>query len=132
MGIHPYGLFGTYESNNPFGADYEVRHQLDARKSQLDALSKKEKLTEDEEAKKEQLNKAITTLQSRLGEGVIYSKSSASTPSSISKTSEANNPAIQNHEEGKVIPKSTYSVPGKNSSSDPNSYLKGFFVDLKI
>lgn len=165
MGIHPYGLFGTYESNTPFGKNYEIQHQLDVRQAQLNALSKKTNLSDDDIAKKEQLNKTINMLSNKLGNNAstaATSQSNANENSFTQQTKNArntsethsvslgknNNVSVSSASsatstiagskaifpEGSVISKNQnagiYS-PTQVTTQD-SSYLKGFFIDLKL
>ena len=140
MGIHPYGLFGTYESNTPFGKNYEIQHQLDVRQAQLNALSKKTNLSDDDIAKKEQLNKTINMLSNKLGNNAstaATSQSNANENSFAQQTKNASNTIAGSKAifpEGSVVSKNQnagiYS-PNQVTSQDA-SYLKGFFIDLKL
>lgn len=156
MGIHPYGLFGTVQSNTPFGSDYEIKRQLETRRSQLDALSDKENLSEDDIAKKERLENTINMLSSKYDKqstsvkkaSNLYSSSKstdslskASTVKNADNLTKANNLASTANvsyngklfTEGTVIAKkSNDGLYGPNMTKEDNSYLKGFFVDLKI
>lgn len=138
MGIHPYGLFGTNESNNPFGADYELKRQLAARQAQLSELSNKSQLTPNDEKRKEQLQNAVNQLTNRLYKDSSTAsdspKNERSTNAPTNETPQKNVAKI--YAEGTVTPKATSAgVYGKNQSSPNtlnNDYLKGFFLDLKI
>lgn len=126
MGIHPYGLFGTTQSNNSFGRDYELKRQLSARQEQLLALNNKQELTSDEEKRKVMLTNAINHLSTRIDKINNPTNNSqneeAAKPASISPASKtASLPSVYSSKDGTVI--------AKSPSQD---YLKGFFVDLKI
>lgn len=129
MGIHPYGLFGTYESNTPFGKNYEIQHQLDVRTAQLNALSKKTNLSDDDIAKKEQLNKTVNMLSSKLN-------NNSSTTASAALATSANKAVTDNKTtfpEGSVISKNQNAgIYSPNQVVNKDSYLKGFFIDLKL
>lgn len=142
MGIHPYGLFGTNESNNPFGPDYELKRQLAARQAQLSELSRKDSLSSDDEKRRSQLNNAVNQLQNRIN------KAAGNNPTANSRLSESKSPDFKSSidtAEGKVIVKSPattsrasaiYPKPIANTTpvqkNIPNDHLKGFFLDLKI
>jgi len=145
MGIHPYGLFGTNESNTPFGSDYELRRQLAARQAQLNALNKRESLSDNELKQKDQLTNAVNHLSSKInkaaGTNPTASISSSSDSRSNSISTKGTTPATQSDSippEGRVVVKSPSgsAIPssGSHASTMPASgdHLKGFFLDLKI
>lgn len=135
MGIHPYGLFGTNESNNPFGSDYELRRQLATRQAQLSALSSKDTLSSDEEKRKNQLTNAVNQLSNRINKTApTEHHSSEQNKAAVKNTTANTNPnakAYINSPDGVVIAK-TPSTMKANPTTPSEDYLKGFFLDIKI
>lgn len=144
MGIHPYGLFGTNESNNPFGSDYELKRQLAARQAQLNALSKKDTLSSEDEKRKSQLNNAVNQLSTRINRTAPKTDSGPfNDESDITKS-----PSLVSSPDGRIIAKSPSPVsssygmfvaksPSTVTTTDyspkrNDDYLKGFFLDIKI
>lgn len=140
MGIHPYGLFGTYESNTPFGKNYEIQHQLDVRQAQLNALSKKTNLSDDDIAKKEQLNKTINMLSNKLGNNASTAATSQSNANENSFTQQTKNASHTIAGSKAIFPEGSVISKNQNAgiysptqvTSQDSSYLKGFFIDLKL
>ena len=131
MGIHPYGLFGTTESNNSFGRDYELRRQLSARQGQLDALNNKKELNSDDEKLKVMLTNAVNQLSTRIDKinnptTLPKQQETASPASNITARNAASIAAVYSSSDGTVVNKTQ-----SPKTSNPD-YLKGFFVDLKI
>ena len=156
MGIHPYGLFGTNESNNPFGSDYELKRQLAARQAQLDALNSRQSLSDDDKKRQGQLNNAVNQLQNRINKaaGANTQAAADSYKKGASYQSSASDAQTNASDDGIIIAKSQsgntlsakpeslsvsslYARPqnsaGQTTASNPGGdYLKGFFLDLKI
>lgn len=112
MGINAYGLFSQMQSDTVYsGRSYELRRQLDVRKEQLDTLNSRDTLSTDQLKKRDQLQSAVNHLQS-----------------SLSKYESGSGP------DGKAN-SVTYKNPGHydgNATTPQDTYLKGFFVDIRL
>lgn len=142
MGIHPYGLFGTTESNNAFGANYELKRQLQTRKAQLDELSKKESLSDSDLKRQEQLTNTVSKLSDKLNktsetDNYNSNRRTFVEGTVIAKPSPYAN-AISNQNANTTVNSQIAKVTANNQAAKPpvnnidNSYLKGFFLDIKI
>lgn len=111
MGINSYGLFSQMQSNSTYqNRSYELRRQLDARSKQLENLDSQDSLSESQIKKRDQLQSAVNHLQS-----------------SISKIESGTSPVSSDSV--------TYKNPGHydgTATTPQDTYLKGFFVDIRL
>ena len=110
MGIDTYGLFSRMQSDTAYsGRSYELRHQLEVRKEQLDTLNSKESLSSEQLKKRNQLQSAVNHLQNSLNK-------------------------FESGPDGKAT-SVTYKNPGHYDgtvTTPQDTYLKGFFVDIRL
>ena len=161
MGINSYGLFNNGQSGSPYNdRNYELKRQLEARQQQLNDLDKMPSLTARQQEKREQLLHAVDHLSGRLNppapakaaqentsslnsigrrdteDGIVIPKSkmdvanaySKMTPNSRPRTGYAQNEYTNS---GNI----TYKNPGRydgSATTPQDTYLKGFFVDIKL
>lgn len=159
MGINSYGLFNSGQSGSPYsGRNYELQRQLDARKQQLDDLDRMPSLSARQLEKREQLLHAVDHLSEKLNppavkpatdtsalngigrrdteDGIMIPKSKMDAANAYSKLTPNSRPRMgyaQNEytNSGNI----TYKNPGRydgNATTPQDTYLKGFFVDIKL
>ena len=159
MGINSYGLFNSGQSGSPYsGRNYELQRQLDARKQQLDDLDRMPSLSARQLEKREQLLHAVDHLSEKLNppavkpatdtsalngigrrdteDGIMIPKSKMDAASAYSKMDPraASRKGYAQNEysnSGQI----TYKNPSRydgNATTPGDTYLKGFFVDIKL
>ncbi|MCR5590257.1 MAG: hypothetical protein K6F73_01865 [Lachnospiraceae bacterium] len=160
MGISSYGLFDNGQSGSPYNdRNYELQRQLQARQQQLSDLDKMPSLTAAQQEKRQQLLHAVDHLSGKLDpasgasktdtglnhigrreleDGIVIPKSKMDAANAYStmtgRTRPRPNPGYAENEysnSGTV----TYKNPGRydGSATTPgDTYLKGFFVDIKL
>ncbi len=160
MAIGSYGLFNSGQSNSPYGdRNYELQRQLQARKQQLSDLDRMPVLSAAQQEKRKQLLNAVDTLSGKLEpqsasqskseglnsvgrrdteDGIVIPKHKMDAANAYSKIAgnkpKRPNPGYADNEytnSGQV----TYKNPGRydgNATTPGDTYLKGFFVDIKL
>ena len=155
MGINSYGLFNNGQSGSPYNdRNYELQRQLQARQQQLSDLDKMPVLSAAQQEKRQQLLNAVDHLS-----GKLNPPKSTQTPSSTDPSANLKSIGRRETEDGIVIPKPkmdvsntrprigyasneytnsgniTYKNPGRydgNATTPQDTYLKGFFLDIKL
>ena len=155
MGINSYGLFNNGQSGSPYNdRNYELQRQLQARQQQLSDLDRMPVLSAAQQEKRQQLLNAVDHLS-----GKLNPPKTVQTPSSTAPSSDLKNIGRRETEDGIVIPKHkmdvsntrprigyanneytnsgniTYKNPGRydgNATTPQDTYLKGFFLDIKL
>ena len=156
MGINSYSLFGNGQSGPYNNRNYELERQLQTRQQQLSELEKMPSLTAAQQEKRAQLLNAVDHLSGRINppeksvqtdlkgignrdteDGIVIPKSkmdasaaySKMTPDSVKRRSGYAGNEYTNS--GNI----TYKNPGRydgNATTPQDTYLKGFFVDIKL
>ena len=158
MGINPYGLFNSGQSGSPYNnRKYELERQLQARQQQLDELEKMPSLSARQLEKREQLLHAVDTLSGKINppekntqtelnsignrdtaDGIVIPKSKMEAANAYSKMDPAAGKRRSSGYAGNEYSNSgtiTYKNPGRydgNATTPQDTYLKGFFVDIKL
>ncbi len=159
MGINSYGLFGNGQSGGPYsGRNYELQRQLEATPHQLDDLDKMPPLSARQLEKRDQLLHAVDHLSGKLNPPAAKPAAETSSLNSIgrrdtedgivipkSKMDAANAYAklTPGSKAGKGYAQNEYSNSGSVTYKNPSrydgtattpgdTYLKGFFVDIKL
>ena len=160
MGINSYGLFGNGQPTGSYNdRNYELQRQLEARKQQLGDLDRMPSLSVAQQEKRKQLLNAVDHLSGQLEpkpaaarpaaqslnsvgrrdleDGIVIPKSRMEASNAYSKMTPQKrrpNPGYADNEysnSGSV----TYKNPGRSDGSattPQDTYLKGFFVDIKL
>ena len=157
MGINSYGLFGNGQPGGSYNRNYELQRQLDTRKQQLSDLDRMPVLSASQQEKRKQLLNAVDHLSGKLSTDNVKSSASSSdalrpigrrdTEDGIvipknkmdaSKAYSAMQPRKKNgyaDNEYSNSDKITYKNPQRydgNATTPGDTYLKGFFVDIKL
>ncbi|MCR5405311.1 MAG: hypothetical protein K6E88_00845 [Lachnospiraceae bacterium] len=161
MSINSYGLFNNGQSGSPYNdRNYELQRQLEARKQQLGDLDRMPSLTAAQQQKRQQLLNAVDQLSGKLEgktgtvsdktsslnsigrrdteDGIVIPKHKMEAVNAYSQIAGSRpkrpNPGYAENEysnSDRVI----YKNPGRydGSATTPgDTYLKGFFVDIKL
>lgn len=154
MGINSYGLFNSGQSGSPYNdRNYELKRQLEARQQQLGELDRMPSLSAAQLEKREQLLHAVDHLSGRIEgndthlnavgrrdteDGIMIPKSrmdaSKAYQSITGQKPKRPNTGYAESEytnSGKI----TYKNPGRydgSATTPQDTYLKGFFVDIKL
>ncbi len=162
MGINSYGLFGSNQNGSSYNSrNYELQRQLEARQHQLDDLDKMPSLSAAQQEKRKQLLHAVDHLSDRLDarssqskatdqtaglngigrreleDGIVIRKPRIDAANAYSRMTPQNKrpqPGYADNEysnSGSV----TYKNPGRydgTATTPGDTYLKGFFVDIKL
>ncbi len=161
MGINSYGLFNNGQSGSPYNdRNYELQRQLDARRQQLDDLDRMPSLSAAQQQKRQQLLNAVDQLSGKLEpkspassdkapglnsigrrdteDGIMIPKRKMDAVNAYSGITGSKpkrpNPLYADNEYSNSD-KVTYKNPGRydGSATTPgDTYLKGFFVDIKL
>ena len=160
MAINPYGLFNNGPSGSPYNdKNYELKRQLEARQQQLSDLDKMPSLNAAQQEKRQQLLHAVDQLSGRLEprtsqasdtsaslnsvgrrdreDGIVIPKSKMDAANAYSKLtpgSKRPNPGYASNEYTNSD-RITYKNPSRydgNATTPGDTYLKGFFVDIKL
>lgn len=161
MGINSYGLFGGGQAGNEYsGRNYELQRQLQARQQQLGELDRMPSLSAAQQEKRKQLLNAVDHLSGELKpksgsagdtgqqlnsigrrdteDGIVIPKNKMDVAKAYASmdpnAKKRPNPGYAQNEytnSGSI----TYKNPGRydGSATTPgDTYLKGFFVDIKL
>ena len=161
MGINSYGLFNSGQSGSPYGdRNYELQRQLQARQQQLSDLDKMPVLSAAQQEKRRQLLDAVDHLSGKLDpkqdqnssqiktgtdglksvgrreleDGIVIAKPKMDAQNTASSTGMRRRTGYAENEytnSGSV----TYKNPGRydgSATTPQDTYLKGFFVDIKL
>lgn len=132
MGILPFNSINNQNSINDPG--YELRRQLDTRKSQLELLNSKETLSQDQLKRKQDLEQTVSMLSNKLNKKInpsLVSTSNQSTKTFDEGTVIAKTPVVKTQNPYNTMPYAT-AKPAKAVPNTSDSYLKGFFFDARI
>ena len=162
MAINPYGLFGSGQSGNPYNdRNYELKRQLEARQHQLSELDKMPSLSAAQQEKRQQLLHAVDQLSGKLEpkskadtvestsslnsvgrrdreDGIVIPKAKMDAANAYAKLTPGAKKRPQTGYADNEYTNSdrvTYKNPGRydGSATTPgDTYLKGFFVDIKL
>lgn len=161
MGINSYSLFNNGQSGSPYNdRNYELQRQLETRKQQLGDLDRMPSLSATQQQKRQQLLNAVDHLSGKLENVSGSSPDKTSGLNSIGRRDTADGIVIPKHKMDAVnaysgitgskpkrpnpvyadneysnSDKVTYKNPGRydGSATTPgDTYLKGFFVDIKL
>ena len=160
MGINSYGLFNNGQSGSPYNdRNYELQRQLQARQQQLSDLEKMPSLSAAQQEKRQQLLHAVDHLSGRLNpeakqsdpssglkpigrrdleDGIVIPKSRMDASKAYSKMTGKTvqrTPGGYAQSEYTNSGNVTYKNPGRydgNATTPQDTYLKGFFVDIKL
>ena len=131
MGISAYNSYKNFSQNSISDPNYELRRQLEARRSQLDKLNSKEVLSSEQSTRKKDLEQTVSMLQGKLDKRLGISKDEKNEDKEqVSKSSYAQ----MTFPEGTVISKSAGPITPYSAKAQQtqDSYLKGFFFDARI
>lgn len=156
MGINSYGLFGNGQSGPYNNRNYELERQLHTRQQQLSDLDKMPSLTAQQQEKRAQLLNAIDTLSGKLSpaekngqqnlnsignrdtaDGIVIPKSKMDAANAYSKMDPAAGKRRTGYAGNEFTNSGniTYKNPGRydgSATTPQDTYLKGFFVDIKL
>ena len=159
MGINSYGLFQNAQSGSSYNdRNYELQRQLQARQQQLGDLDRMPSLSAAQKEKREQLLHAVDHLSGKLNptpavsnktdaasdlkpigrreteDGIVFAKPKADAAGAYSKMTPRSKPGYAQNEysnSGNVTYKNPQRYDG-NATTPGDTYLKGFFVDIKL
>ena len=156
MGINSYGLFGNGQSGPYNNRNYELERQLHTRQQQLSDLDKMPSLTAQQQEKRAQLLNAVDTLSGKLSpaeqtgqqnlnsignrdtaDGIVIPKSKMDAANAYSKMDPAAGKRRTGYAGNEYTNSGniTYKNPGRydgSATTPQDTYLKGFFVDIKL
>ena len=156
MGINSYGLFGNGQSGPYNNRNYELERQLHTRQQQLSDLDKMPSLTAQQQEKRAQLLNAVDTLSGKLSpaekngqqnlnsignrdtaDGIVIPKSKLNAANAYSKMDPAAGKRRTGYAGNEYTNSGniTYKNPGRydgSATTPQDTYLKGFFVDIKL
>ena len=156
MGINSYGLFGNGQSGPYNNRNYELERQLQTRQQQLNDLDKMPSLTAQQQEKRAQLLNAVDTLSGKLSpaekngqqnlnsignrdtaDGIVIPKSKMDAANAYSKMDPAAGKRRTGYAGNEYTNSGniTYKNPGRydgSATTPQDTYLKGFFVDIKL
>ncbi|MBO4266779.1 MAG: hypothetical protein J5910_06270 [Lachnospiraceae bacterium] len=156
MGINSYGLFGNGQSGPYNNRNYELERQLQTRQQQLNDLDRMPSLTAQQQEKRAQLLHAVDTLSGKLSpsenagnnslnsignrdtaDGIVIPKSKMDAANAYSKMDPAAGKRRTGYAGNEYTNSGniTYKNPGRydgSATTPQDTYLKGFFVDIKL
>ena len=156
MGINSYGLFGNGQSGPYNNRNYELERQLHTRQQQLSDLDMMPSLTAQQQEKRAQLLNAVDTLSGKLSpaektgqqnlnsignrdtaDGIVIPKSKMDAANAYSKMDPAAGKRRTGYAGNEFTNSGniTYKNPGRydgSATTPQDTYLKGFFVDIKL
>ncbi len=162
MAINPYGLFNNGQSGSPYNdRNYELKRQLETRQQQLSDLDKMPSLNAAQREKRQQLLHAVDQLSGKLEpktssadsaqsaslnsvgrrdreDGIMIPKSKMDAANAYAKLTPGAKKRPQTgyadseySNSGQVTYKNPQRYDG-NATTPGDTYLKGFFVDIKL
>ncbi len=147
MAINPYGLFNNGQSGSPYNdRNYELKRQLETRQQQLSDLDKMPSLSASQKEKREQLLHAVDHLSTSLNsvgrrdreDGIMIPKAKMDAANAYAKLTPGAKKRPQTgyadneySNSGQVTYKNPQRYDG-NATTPGDTYLKGFFVDIKL
>ena len=160
MGINSYGLFSNNQPQGSYNdRNYELQRQLEARKQQLGDLDRMPSLTAAQQEKRRQLLNAVDHLSGSLNpeskatspssgnlnsvgrrdleDGIVIPKSRMEVSNAYSKMTPQKSRPRPGYAENEYTNSGsvTYKNPGRydgSATTPQDTYLKGFFVDIKL
>jgi len=161
MGINSYGLFGNSQPGGSYNdRNYELERQLKARQQQLGDLEKMPSLSAAQQEKRQQLLHAVDHLSQKLNptpvsdnpsdtglnavgrrdteDGIVIPKNKMDAANAYSKMDPRANARPKSGYADSQYSNSgavTYKNPGRydgTATTPQDTYLKGFFVDIKL
>ena len=159
MAINSYGLFNNGQYGSPYGdRKYELQRQLETRKQQLSDLDRMPVLSASQQEKRKQLLNAVDTLSGKLEpksspkaeqtsseqlrpigrrdteDGIVIPKSKMEVTKAYSQMQPRKKTGYADNEysnSGQVTYKNPQRYDG-SATTPGDTYLKGFFVDIKL
>ena len=162
MAINSYGLFNNGQSGSPYsGRNYELQRQLEKRQQQLGELDRMPSLSAAQQEKRQQLRNAVDHLSGKLNpkaetapaketsslnaivrrdteDGIMIPKNRMEVAKAYSsmdpKAKRRPNPGYAQNEytnSGNITYKNPQRYDG-SATTPGDTYLKGFFVDIKL
>ena len=156
MGINSYGLFSNGQSGPYNNRNYELERQLQTRQQQLSDLDKMPSLTAQQLEKREQLLHAVDHLSGKINpaekteqtnlnsignrdtaDGIVIPKSKMDASNAYSKMTPDSGKRRTGYAGNEYTNSGTitYKNPGRydgSATTPQDTYLKGFFVDIKL
>ncbi len=162
MAINPYGLFNNGPSGSPYNdRNYELKRQLETRQQQLSELDRMPSLSAAQQEKRRQLLHAVDQLSGKLEpksssasvessaslnsvgrrdreDGIMIPKAKMDAANAYSKlTPGANSRPKSGYADNEYTnsDRITYKNPQRydgGATTPGDTYLKGFFVDIKL
>ncbi len=145
MGINSYGLFGNGQPGGSYNRNYELQRQLDTRKQQLSDLDRMPVLSAAQQEKRKQLLNAVDHLSGKLStdntkfrrdteDGIVIAKNKMDASKAYSQMQPRKKNGYGENEYSNSD-RMTYKNPQRydGAATTPgDTYLKGFFVDIKL